>query len=108
MFGKSDVEIDDEQNPTAPIEIDVHGRWDALALSEWLMHYHSFLVQHDHERWTVHARAPGCHGEPLADALRAIEVWRVERGLESSSCRVRGLPYRSARTSSRMQLSERR
>jgi hypothetical protein len=41
----------------------------------------------------VHARAPGCHGESLDDALRTIEGWLVEHGLGGSSCRVSGRPY---------------
>jgi hypothetical protein len=73
------------------VEIDVDGRWDALALSELLVPFHSFLVQHTAERWVVHARAPGCHGEPLADALRAIEEWQAERRLDAS-VRVAGRP----------------
>jgi hypothetical protein len=36
-------------------------------------------VQRDHVRWMVHARAPGCHGEPLEDALAAVEEWRETR-----------------------------
>jgi hypothetical protein len=27
----------------------------------------------------VHALAPGCHGEPLEDALAAVEEWRETR-----------------------------
>src|ERR671924_52729 len=61
---------------TVAVEVDVRGRWDALALSELLVPFHSFLVQHTIDRWVVHARAPGCHGEPIADALRTIEKWR--------------------------------
>jgi hypothetical protein len=79
-----------ESNTAAAIEIDVDGRWDALALSEHLIRFHSFLVQYEAQRWVVHARAPGCHGEDLADALRAIDDWVAERGLESVSCRVGG------------------
>ena len=63
------------------IEIEVQGRWDALALSELLIPFHSFLVQHDQERWVVHARAPGCRGESLSDALAAIDDWRSEGGI---------------------------
>jgi hypothetical protein len=65
------------------LEIDVQGRWDALALSELLIPFHSFLVQHTSEHWVVHARAPGRHGEPFADLLRAIEDWRAERRLDA-------------------------
>ena len=79
-----------ESNTAAAIEVDVDGRWDALALSEHLIRFHSFLVQYEAQRWVVHARTPGCHGEDLADALRAIDDWIAERGLESVSCRVGG------------------
>ena len=75
------------------IEIEVVGRWDALALSELLIPFHSFLVQHDHDRWVVHARAPGFRGQSLSDALAAINGWRFERQLEAASCRVGGRPY---------------
>jgi hypothetical protein len=80
------------------IEIEVQGRWDALALSELLIPFHSFLVQLDHERWVVHARAPGCHGEPLPDALEVIGHWRSERGPRAASCRVGGRPYQLRET----------
>jgi hypothetical protein len=66
----------------AAVEVRVGGRWDALALSEQLVPFHSFLVQRATDRWVVHARTPGRHGESLADALWAIEEWRAERGLE--------------------------
>ena len=76
------------------IEIEVQGRWDALALSELLIPFHSFLVQHDQERWVVHARAPGCHGESLSDALEKIEGWRAEQDSpRAASCRIGGRPY---------------
>jgi hypothetical protein len=65
------------------VEIDVDGRWDALALSEALVPFHSFLVQHTSERWVVHARVPGGGGERLADALRTIEEWQADRGLDT-------------------------
>jgi hypothetical protein len=74
------------------VEVDVPGRWDALALSELLIPFHSFLVQHGHQRWVVHARSPGWHGEPLDDALAAIEEWRAERGLDWA-VRVDGRPH---------------
>jgi hypothetical protein len=70
------------------LEIEVEGRWDALALSELLIPFHSFLVQHDRERWVVHARAPGCRGEPLTDALETIANWRAEQRPRTASCRV--------------------
>jgi hypothetical protein len=78
------------------VEIDVDGRWHALALSELLIPFHSFLVQHTAERWVVHARAPGCHGEPLADALRAIAEWQAERRLDAS-IRIAGRAIESRR-----------
>jgi hypothetical protein len=71
------------------VEVEVSGRWDALALSELLVPFHSFLVQHGPERWVVHARAPGARGEALEDALTAIEAWRAERALEAA-VRVHG------------------
>jgi len=79
-----------ESTTAAAIEVDVDGRWDALALSEHLIRFHSFLVQYEAQRWVVHARTPGCHGEDLADALRAIDDWVAARGLASVSCRVDG------------------
>ena len=78
---------------TIEIEVEVEERWDALALSELLIPFHSFLVQHDHDRWVVHARAPGGHGEPLPDALDAIDEWRAEQHPQAASCRVDGRPY---------------
>lgn len=78
------------------LEIDVDDRWDALALSELLIPFHSFLAQHTPEHWVVHARAPGSHGEPLADALSAIAEWQAERRLDAS-VRVAGSPTGSRR-----------
>jgi hypothetical protein len=66
------------------VEVDVRGRWDALALSEALIPFHSFMVQQSADHWVVHARSPGCHGEPLDDALAAIEQWRDERAIEAA------------------------
>lgn len=82
------------ETSAAALEIDVDGRWDALALSEILIPYRSFLVQHHGHRWVVHARAPGGNGEPLESALRAVEEWARTRAPEVSSCRVDGRPYR--------------
>lgn len=84
---------DREQATTIEIEIEVDGRWDALALSELLIPFHSFLVQHDRERWVIHARAPGGRGEPLEDALDAIDDWSAHRQPLAASCRVGGRPY---------------
>ncbi len=85
-----------KESAAAAIEIDVDGRWDALALAEALIPFHSFLVQHTSERWVVHIRAPGWHGEPLAEALRAIEHWRAEGRIEAA-VRVAGRPDGSRR-----------
>ncbi len=74
------------------VEVDVRGRWDALALSEALVPFHSFLVQRSADRWVVHARSPGCHGEPLDDALAAIDQWRDDRAIEAA-IRVDGQPH---------------
>lgn len=84
---------DQQERPTA-IEIGVQGRWDALALSEILIPFHSFLVQHEQERWVVHARAPGSRGESLSDALAAIDDWHRGRHPSAAWCRVGGRPYR--------------
>jgi hypothetical protein len=81
----------------ATVEIDVRGRWDALDLSELLIPYHSFLVQRTADCWVVHARAPGCHGDPLVGALSAIEQWLAERRPEGVSVRVDGRPYGGGR-----------
>jgi hypothetical protein len=72
-----------EAKAEATVEIHVDGRWDALALSEALVPFQSFLVQHTAERWVVHARAPGFHGETLGEALRAIADWQAERRLDA-------------------------
>ena len=82
-IGASPARVVADNNIEATVEVDVHGRWDALALSESLVPFHSFLVQHTTDRWVVHARTPGCHGEPLLEALRAIEEWRAERSLDA-------------------------
>ena len=78
------------------IEIEVRGRWDALALSEQLIPFHSFLVQHGPERWVVHALSPGSHGEPLDVALAVIGEWRDERATEAA-VRVDGQLQRERR-----------
>lgn len=83
----------DQRERMTTIEVEVDGRWDALALSEALIPFRSFLVQHDRERWVVHARVPGWHGERLPDALEAIEEWSAEQGARAASCRVDGRPY---------------
>jgi hypothetical protein len=80
----------------ATVEIEVSGRWDALALSQRLIPYRSFLVQYEPERWVVHAQAPGFHGEGLESALSTIQELLVERRVEGASVRVDGRPYLSA------------
>ena len=39
----------DQREQTAAIEVEVDGRWDALALSELLIPFRSFLVQEDQD-----------------------------------------------------------
>jgi hypothetical protein len=87
---RSNTGVAQKESVKAHVEVEVHGRWNALALSEILASYHSFLVHHERDRWIVHARAPGCHGESLDDALRTIDAWLLARGLDGSSCRVGG------------------
>ncbi len=76
----------------ASLEIEVEGRWDALALSEILIPYHSFLVQFDRQRWVVHARVPDCECEPL-HALTKVRQWLSDRSLGQVPCRIDGQPY---------------
>jgi hypothetical protein len=83
----------DQQDVATTIEIEVKGRWDALALSELLIPFHSFLVQHDRERWVIHAQAPGSHGESLSEALAAIDDWQSSPHSQSVWCRVGGHSY---------------
>jgi hypothetical protein len=60
------------------VEIDVGDYRDAVALLEFLIPFHSFLVQYTTEHWVVHARTPGYHGESLADALDLIDEWQAK------------------------------
>ena len=83
----------DQRDGVMGIEIEVQTRWDALALLDLLIPFRSFLVQHNHDRWIVHARAPGYHGRSLADALEAIHQWRNNRGLGAVPCRIGGRRY---------------
>ena len=71
-----------EANGEVAVEIEVRGRWEALALSEQLIPFHSFLVQHGPDRWVVHARSPGWRGEPLDTALAVIGDWRAGSATE--------------------------
>lgn len=82
----------------ASIEIDVCGRWDAVALLQRLIPYHPYLVQFAPERWLVHAEAPGCHGERLPRALATIEESLAARHVEGAAVRVNGRPYRPSAT----------
>ena len=66
------------------VEIDVGEYWDAVALLDLLIPFHSFLGQQTTEHWVVHARTPGSHGESLVDALGVIEKWRAKRGIKGS------------------------
>lgn len=70
----------------ASVEIGVDDRRDALSLMEALIPFHSFLVQYARERWVVHARVPGCHGESLDDLLMAIEIWSPGSGVKAFTC----------------------
>ena len=83
-IGASPVPAGADSSVGAAVEVRVRGRWDALALSEQLVPFHSFLVQRTPDRWDVHARTPGCHGEALSDALQAIEDWRADRDVDAS------------------------
>lgn len=82
----------------ASIEIGVDGRWNGRALLECLSAYGSFLVQHDRERWVVHAQVPGRHGEDIECALTAVEDCLHERGIEEVLIRIDGKPRRIAAT----------
>ena len=66
------------------VQVDVRGRWDALALLQLLRPFHSFLVQHTREHWVVHAQAPGWQGEPISEALRTIDQWRGRGGVDAT------------------------
>ena len=82
----------------ARIEIRVVGRWTACALLECLAPYRSFLIQHDAQRWDVHAETPGCHGESMQSAIAAIEECLEEHGVREAAIRIDGKPYRSPAT----------
>lgn len=77
----------------ATIEIDVQGRWDAVALMQRLSPYHPYLIQFAPEHWLVHAESPGCHGEPLPGALAAIEESLAARHVHDAAVRVDGRPF---------------
>jgi hypothetical protein len=93
-----------EQEVPVDLRIEVCGRWHAVALSELLVAFHSFLVQHANDRWAVHARVPGWRGEPLVQALRAIDEWKAKRASEALvrvdvGRRARSTPRLSSRSS---------
>lgn len=75
------------------VEVEVAGRWDALALYERLAPYHSYLVQPGRERWVVHAATPGRHDEQLPEALDSIERCLADRGVRTARVRVDGRVY---------------
>jgi hypothetical protein len=80
------------------IEVNVGGRWDAVALLKLLVSFHSFLVQQTSARWVVHARTPGCYGASLDDALDVIDGWQARRGVIASvrvACHPQRRPERS-------------
>lgn len=77
----------------ATVEVEVAGRWDALALYERLAPYRSYLVQPGRERWVVHAATPGRHDEQLPQALDSIERCLAERGVRDARVRVDGRLY---------------
>lgn len=80
----------------ATIEIDLEGRWDAVALMQGLGPYHPYLIQFAPEHWLVHAQCPGCHGERLPSALAAIEDSLAARHIERAEVRVDGQTYSAA------------
>lgn len=75
------------------IEIDVAGRWDAIALLQRLTPYRPYLVQFEPERWLVCAETPGYHDEPLPKALATIDDCLQER-LVDAVVRIDGRPVR--------------
>ena len=84
----SGIGIAERGDAATAIEIEIDDRWDALALSEHLIPYPSFLVQLGDRRWVVHARAPGRRGESIDEALQAIDDWAAEREPASAVYRV--------------------
>lgn len=78
----------------ARVEVDIHGRWDAVALSESLVAYRSHLVEFTGERWRVYAATPGYHDEQLSDAVSAIEGCLRERCVEDAVVRIEWRPSR--------------
>ena len=76
----------------ANVEVDIQGRWDAVALSERLVAYRSHLVEFAGERWRVYAATPGYHDEQLPDALSAIEDCLRERRVDDAVVRIEWRP----------------
>jgi hypothetical protein len=68
----------------ANVEVTVHGRWDALALSQ---HFDAYLVERGREHWRMRTEAPDCHGEPEGAGNPMASRPRVTRttGLPQSS-----------------------
>ncbi len=80
----------------ATIEVDIEGRWDAVALMQRLDAYHPYLIQPAPDHWLVRAQCPGCHGERLPSALVAIDDSLAARHVGRAEVRVDGRPYRRA------------
>jgi hypothetical protein len=72
----------------AMIEIDVHGRWEAVALMRRLDPFRSYLIQLAPDRWLVRAEAH--RGESLRTALAAIDESLAARRVTGASVRVDG------------------
>lgn len=89
----ADIGAADRESLATSVEIEVRSRWDALALSESLIPYHSFLVQFERQRWVVHVCVPGRRDEPFDEVLGKIKEWLVDRQLEDVSCRIDGQPF---------------
>jgi hypothetical protein len=96
LLAATDQRSAERRSMPATIEIDVHGRWDAVALLQRLNPYRPHLIQFAPERWRVHLEAPGCHGERLPSALATIEESLAARQVEDATVRVDGRPYRPA------------
>ena len=77
----------------ARVEVDICGRWDAVALSGCLVAYRSHLVEVTRGTWCVHAETPGYHGEALPDALSAIVNCLRARRVEEAVVRIDLRPF---------------
>jgi hypothetical protein len=68
------------------VEIGVEERRDAVRLMNVLIPFQSYVVQYDHDRWVVHARAPGGRGQSLDALLAAVEDWGARCGVTDFTC----------------------